>query len=123
MGFDTHRYDNRTQALTTCQANWYAENDDTSLTYDQLTAKQQQLPCKLWGGNGTDFRYFISNRKNLCGDLFVYDQLSAKRQRLPCKLWGANRTDFRCGCSTEACLVNQLWNHNDCEFVSVRLSA
>jgi len=52
-----HRYDNRTEALTKCQVDWYAENDDTALTYEQLTAKQDALPCRLWGTNDTDFRF------------------------------------------------------------------
>lgn len=53
----TRRYDNRTEALTKCQVDWYAENDDTTLTYEQLTAKQDALPCRLWAVNDTDFRF------------------------------------------------------------------
>lgn len=49
-------YDGRTQNLTTCQTDWYAEDADTSLTYDQLTTRQAALPCTLWGGNSSLYR-------------------------------------------------------------------
>lgn len=50
------RYDLRAQNLTECQMDWYAVNADTSLNYDQLVAKQAELPCGLWAANGSSTR-------------------------------------------------------------------
>ena len=41
--------------LGSCQSNWYKLDGETALTYDQLTAEQAALPCRLWGANYTDF--------------------------------------------------------------------
>ena len=49
------RYDNRSTVLGTCQTNWYDLDGNTSLTYEQLTAAQAALPCRLWGANYSDF--------------------------------------------------------------------
>ena len=49
------RYDNRSTVLGSCQTDWYDLDGDTSLTYEQLTAAQAALPCRLWGANYSDF--------------------------------------------------------------------
>lgn len=49
------RYDERTNILSKCQADWYALEADTSLNFDQLQVAQARLSCDLWTANSSDY--------------------------------------------------------------------
>ena len=41
----------RTQALLTCQENWYSLYTNSSIPSDELARAQAALPCQLWNIN------------------------------------------------------------------------